>query len=99
MKTVFFYGLFMEPDMLREKGLSPHNVDKAYVDGFELKIGQRATLVADNQSCAFGTIMSLQESELRELYSGEVVEDYLPQVVHVKTMDGEPVEAIAYLLP
>lgn len=42
---VFFYGLFMEVAVLRKIGLTPVNPRRAYVEGFALRIGQRATLV------------------------------------------------------
>jgi hypothetical protein len=43
---VFFYGLFMDVDLLRSKGAQPENPRLASVSGFALRIGQRATLHA-----------------------------------------------------
>ena len=42
---VFFYGLFMDEDLLREKGLNPQRAALASVDGLALRIGKRAALV------------------------------------------------------
>ena len=41
---VFFYGLFMDEELLRGKGLNPKNAEPASVDGLALRIGQRAAL-------------------------------------------------------
>jgi hypothetical protein len=45
MKSVFFYGLFMDPDLLKDKGLNPGASEPAQLAGYGLKIGARATLV------------------------------------------------------
>jgi hypothetical protein len=36
---VFFYGLFMDADLLRSKGVHPENVRQACAPGFALRIG------------------------------------------------------------
>ena len=41
---VFFYGLFMDQELLHSKGIQPERVEVAWVDGLELRIGQRAAL-------------------------------------------------------
>ena len=41
----FFYGLFMDIDILREGGVAPINPRRAYVEDLALRIGRRATLV------------------------------------------------------
>ena len=42
---VFFYGLFMDYALLREKGMNPVDRRMASVENFSLVIGARATLV------------------------------------------------------
>jgi hypothetical protein len=42
---VFFYGLFMDDALLREKGLNPERPRIAWVENFCLVIGARATMV------------------------------------------------------
>ena len=39
---VSFYGLFMDEELLRGKGLEPEGGEIAAFDGFALRIGQRA---------------------------------------------------------
>jgi hypothetical protein len=42
---VFFYGLFMDAELLREKVITPVETRRAVVENFRLVITQRATLV------------------------------------------------------
>ena len=99
MKTVFFYGLFMDKDLLKGKGINPHNIKRAFLKGYQLKIGERATLVPDKEACSYGIVMELDINELHNLYGSDGVEDYVPQTVQVYTIVGEPIEAVSYILP
>jgi hypothetical protein len=99
MKSVFFYGLFMDKDLLKEKGFNPQNIKRAYLKGYQLKIGERATLAPNKGACSYGTVMELDSNELQNLYGSDGVEDYVPQPVQANTMVGEPLEAISYILP
>ena len=89
----------MDKDLLREKGLNPQNVKRAYLTNYQLKIGEKATLVPKIGASSYGTVMELDSIELQILYGSDGVKDYIPQSVHVKTMNGEPLEAISYILP
>jgi hypothetical protein len=42
---VFFYGLFMDEKLPRGRGLEPEGGEIAAIDGFALRIGQRAALI------------------------------------------------------
>ena len=85
MKTVFFYGLFMDPSLLREMGLHPMDVRIASLQGYQLRIGERATLIDIPRSRAYGTVMTLHQDELAALYAGRGVEDYVPIEVEVQS--------------
>lgn len=78
MERVFFYGLFMDPLLLQQQGFAPEQVQLARLDGYQLKIGARATLVANAKSCAWGTLMQLSKAQLQQLYRGDGVQDYRP---------------------
>ena len=99
MIDVFFYGLFMNENLLEEKGLNPANPRKGYVDGFGLRIGERATLVSAVGERAYGVVMSLTDEEVTDLYSEESVADYVPEAVIVVLDSGAAVEATCYNLP
>jgi protein-S-isoprenylcysteine O-methyltransferase Ste14 len=96
---VFFYGLFMDPDLLRSKGLVPESVELASVPGFALRIGQRAALVPDRTGRAHGIVMSLTLAELERLYSEPSVQAYQPQAVLAHLASGGIVAALCYNLP
>ena len=96
---VFFYGLFMDENLLATKGIKPADVSVGFVDGFELRIGERATLVRRPGGRAFGVMMDIAPDEAMELYAEESVADYVPEPVIVELMDGTNVEATCYNLP
>ena len=89
----------MDQDLLKEKGLHPHNVKKVYLTGFGLRIGERATLERSEGECSYGTVMQLENDELKDLYGSDGVADYVPQAVLVTGMTGQTIEAVSYILP
>ncbi|MGD2173338.1 MAG: gamma-glutamylcyclotransferase [Gammaproteobacteria bacterium] len=99
MKTVFFYGLFMDADLLREKGLNPSNPELVCVPGYGLRIGARATLEASAGECTFGSIMKLGDEELAMLYGEKSVADYVPRQLAAVDMQGNSREVFSYILP
>lgn len=99
MVRVFFYGLFMDESLLVTKGIEPSEVSLGFVDGYGLRIGERATLVRRPDSRAYGVMMEIAPGEAAELYAEESVADYVPEPVIVKLMDGTQIEATCYNLP
>ena len=98
-ERVFFYGLFMDPDVLSDCGLCATNIAPAYVDGYQLRIGERATLVAQKGGRCYGVVTTLDNKELKSLYSSPGVEDYLPQSMQAYITDGSRVDVVSYVLP
>jgi len=96
---VFFYGLFMDQDLLREKGIVPTAVELASVEGFVLRIGRRAALVASSGSRVHGVVMSLTLADLERLYSEPGVAGYRPQAVLALLATGGVIAALCYNLP
>ena len=96
---VFFYGLFMDEDLLAAKGIKPTSSDLGVVKGFALRLGQRATLVRDSSSHAYGVAMTISAREAAALYSDESVSDYVPETVTVSLADDRAIEATCYNLP
>ena len=99
MKTVFFYGLFMDVDLLKVKGLNPSNPELVCVEGYGLRIGERATLEASAGEHAFGSIMELDDEELAVLYGEKSVADYVPEQLVATGMQGKSLEVTSYILP
>jgi AIG2 family protein len=96
---VFFYGLFMDQDLLRGKGLDPQGAELAWVEGLALRIGQRAALAPQAGSRVYGMVMSLTLGELDRLYSEPNVQAYQPIAVLVHLRSGGISSALCYNLP
>jgi hypothetical protein len=97
--TVFFYGLFMDAQVLRAKGFSPVAARPACVQAAALRIGRRATLIPDVSSRVYGFVMELSHAELDQLYSEPSVRDYRPEAVLAHANDGSAVPALCFNLP
>jgi hypothetical protein len=96
--TVFFYGLFMDIEVLRAKGLQPGEPRSASVPGFALRIGQRATLIPDPGSTVYGFAMQLTHVEVDQLYSDASVSAYRPEAILARLVDGTAVPALCFNL-
>ena len=96
---VFFYGLFMDQGLLATKGIKPAQINTGFVDGYQLRIGERATLVRRCNGRAYGVIMDMTPDETAVLYAGNSVSDYVPEPVTVELVDGSRVDATCYNLP
>jgi hypothetical protein len=77
----FFYGLYMDLEILRESGVAPINPRRAYVDDFALRIGRRATLLPSSGARSYGMLFALTHSELDRLYAAPGLEQYRPEAV------------------
>ncbi|NNC95420.1 MAG: gamma-glutamylcyclotransferase [Chitinophagales bacterium] len=96
---VFFYGLFMDIDLLEKRGLKPSNPRMACLKNYELKIGDRATLVPCKNERSYGIVMTIDEEAINKLYSESSAADYIPEEVTVVTDSNDPVTATCYNLP
>ncbi len=97
--NVFFYGLFMDEDLLSKRGISPSKAEVGFVDGFALRIGERATLIRSADTRSYGVMMNISSDQANELYAESSVADYVPESVTVELLNGSKVEASCYNLP
>jgi len=95
---VFFYGLFMDRDLLREKGIVAASAEMAAVDGMALRIGKRAALVPRPHARTYGVVMSLSLDDLQRLYSEPGLEAYRAEAVLVTLEGGGTIAALCYNL-
>jgi hypothetical protein len=99
---VFFYGSYMNLDVLAEVGLVPEQFHVARLGGFDLRIAPRANLVRSDQHCVYGILATATHQELARLYThakdvlGEV---YLPEAIMVETLEGTWRPALCYISP
>jgi hypothetical protein len=96
---VFFYGLFMDEELLRSTEVAPANLRPASVSGFELRIGERATLVPSPSGRVYGLVTTLSYAELERLYAEPGVSAYRPEAVLANLSNGEIVPALCFNLP
>src|SRR4026208_1895504 len=97
--NVFFYGLFMDQDLLRTRGIAALDPRPASVEGLGLRVGKRATLVPARDERSYGVVMSLTQRDLDELYETPGLEQYQPEAITCTTFAGEVVSALCYNLP
>lgn len=96
---VFFYGLFMDDALLREKGINPKDRRLAFVENFCLAIGARATLYPCANGTVHGVLFSLTHSEVDALYSELSVSVYRPEAVFARLINGSVIPALCFNLP
>lgn len=84
LHEVFFYGLYMGPEILKQKGVEPRNPRIATAHGYKLKIGNKATLLRDTGACAYGMVYSLTHAEIDSLYWGAGLTEYAAEALQVK---------------
>ena len=94
----FFYGLFMDSDVLRENQVVAVSPRRAYVDGYELCIGRRATLTPTPRGRVYGMAFALTHDEFEKLYSAPGLELYRPEAILAHSMDGVAFAALCYNL-
>jgi hypothetical protein len=98
----FFYGSYINFEVLKEVELVPPKWEVARIIGYEIIIAPRANLVKADGQIAYGIVALATHAELARLYAhakdvlGEV---YLPEAVLVQTLDGKWMPAMTYLCP
>ncbi len=99
--NVFFYGSYMNFDVLAEAGIRERSFRLAHLSGYRLRISPFANLVSDNSADTYGILTQLTHKELDRLYvdhaQGKLGAIYLPKAVMVQTDDREPTPALCYV--
>jgi hypothetical protein len=98
----FFYGSYMNHEVLNEVNLVPERWEAARLSGFDIVIRPRANLIRSAEHCVYGIVATATHRELERLYAhardvlGEV---YQPEAVLVETLDEKWRPALCYLAP
>jgi hypothetical protein len=95
---VFFYGLFMDLDALRSKGVHPTYPRPAAVAGYTIRIGHRATLLPEPRSSVHGLLVDLTHAEIELLYAAPGLEAYRPEAVVAAVAEGRLLPALCFNL-
>ena len=88
----------MDEALLRVKGIVSPNLRVAFVPGFQLRIGNRATLVPNPSERVFGVVASLSHSELERLYGEPSLQAYRPEAVLAHLLHGAILAALCFNL-
>ncbi len=98
----FFYGSYINLNVLREVNFVPEKWEVARLAGFDIRIQPRANLVRSDQHSVYGTLATGTHAELARLYDhaknvlGEV---YLPEAVLAETRERQWKPAMCYICP
>lgn len=65
----FFYGSFINLDVLKQVNLLPEQVEVAKLNGFDIRIRPLANLVRSDQHCVYGIVATATHDELNRLYA------------------------------
>jgi hypothetical protein len=98
----FFYGSFINLEVLREVGLVPDAVEVAKLTGFDIRIQPLANLVRADERCVYGITATATHRELSRLYAyaeSALGGTYLPEAVLVETLDRRFRPALCYIAP
>ena len=97
----FFYGSYINLDVLKEVNYTPGEYEIASLPGFDITIRPLANLVRSDRHTAYGIVATGTHTELTCLY--EHAEDvlggrYLPEAVLVQTRTGRWMPALSLRL-
>jgi AIG2-like family len=96
---VFFYGSFINREVLAEADLRPRRTEVARLWGFDIRVGPLANVVRSDGDCVYGIVCDATHEELERLYGQNWVGTYHPEAVVVEARDGALHPALCYIAP
>ena len=94
LHDVFFYGLYMDEDILRSKNVEPRDRRIAVAHGYELRIGKMATLLRKDAAEAYGIVYALTHEEIDLLYLHSGLTAYASEALMVQLQDGASIAVL-----
>lgn len=98
---VFFYGSYINFDVLAEAGIDERPYDLVRLPGYRLVIDPLANLVLDEAHQAYGIVIGLTHRELyrlvKEYARDKLGGEYHPEAVTVFTIENVLIPALCYL--
>jgi hypothetical protein len=96
--NVFFYGSFINVDILAKGGLVVDDVTVAKLWGFDIRISTLATLVRSDHGCVYGIVTKATHADLDRLYAQAWLgHAYRPEPVIVERQDAQLAPALCYI--
>jgi len=96
---VFFYGLFMDDNILLKNGIKSSNPRRGYLNDYALIIGNRASLIPCKDEKSYGIVMTINNDAIHNLYAEASVADYIPEEVSIIISTNDSITATCYNLP
>lgn len=93
---VFFYGSFINLDVLRQADVEPENSRVGRLLGWELRVAPLATLEPNDAAVTYGIVVACTHEELERLYAQDWVGGYLPEAVLIE-IDRAYLPALTYI--
>lgn len=97
---VFFYGSYMDLNILKDFDCVPEQWEVARVYGYDIGIQPRANLVRSDRDSVYGIVAAVTHDELDRLYARiqrDFGHTYLPEPVLADTLRGTWVPALTYI--
>jgi hypothetical protein len=98
LNDVFFYGLYMDEEILKSKNVIPRNKRVAFANDYQLRVGNMATLLRKKDSQAYGLVYSLTHDEIDVLYKKSGLTDYIAESILVELEDGSEIATLCCIL-
>lgn len=98
--TVFFYGSYMNRDVLAEVDIEPETMEVATLHDYDIHIGPLANVVRAAGSTVWGVVTQATHDQLARLYrhAREVLGgSYHPEAVLVRDAAGNARPALCYI--
>lgn len=98
----FFYGSYINLDVLKEVDYVPREYEVACLPGFDITIRPLANLIRSDQHTAYGIVATGTHTELARLYNHAeniLGGRYLPEAVLVKVFSDRWLPALTYIAP
>lgn len=98
----FFYGSYINLDVLREVDYAPREFEKARLPGFNITIHPLANLKRSERHTVYGIVATGTHADLERLYNHAeniLGGRYLPEAVLVQTLSGSWLPALTYIAP
>jgi hypothetical protein len=97
-REIFVYGLHMDPERLRGRGIDAGTPRRAHVDGFALRLGPSPTLVPRAGGRVNGIEYALDPAALRVLQALPEIAAYRPEGVLAWIEGGTPRPVLCFRL-
>lgn len=101
MISTFFYGSWINLEILKEKDLFPEQHEVAKLYGYDIYVQPIANLVRSERALVYGILLGTTREKhqkiLTALTQGTMGNIYLPEAVLVETIEGMWKPALCYM--